>query len=454
MRNRGESAVYLRSTLMEGKTVASKTFKTLAPILLIGGAAAITALLIANRPQNLLAPAEERSLLVDVAEVHLQDLRIPIQAQGTVTPHRDTTMVAEVGGKIIDVSPAFNTGGFIAEGDVLLRIDDRDYQAKLLKAKALLETAESNLAQEKGRVEVARREWERVPKTTRRSKAARDLYLRKPQLEQAQAELLSAQADLRKAGYDLERTIIRAPYDCLIKEKRSDLGQYVAPGTPVVRIFPVDYAEVRLAIPQSRLAYLDLPGVTGFTTEEAPPVDLYTDISGLVTHWPAHLYRTEATLDERSRVLFVVARIDDPYALKVGNQQPLRIGSFVKANILGREMNDLVILPRYVLRAGNQLWVVDEQMRLRNRNVTTLRTQGDEIYVSGGLQEGDLVSLTSFSDALPGMAVRINSRSSTLRQQQPALEAAGTTAKDPADASEQSAPDQTSHAKTVADTAA
>jgi RND family efflux transporter MFP subunit len=422
--------------------------------MLIGTAVAITAVLIANRPQNQLAPAEERSLLVDVAEVQLQDLRIPIQAQGTVTPHRDTTMVSEVDGKIIEVSPAFNAGGFIAEGDVLLRIDDRDYQAKLLHAKASLKTAESNLAQEKGRVEVARREWERVPKTTKRSKAARDLYLRKPQLEQAQAQMLSAQADLRKAGDDLERTIIRAPYDCLIQEKRSDLGQYVSAGTPVVRIFPVDYAEVRLAIPQSRLTYLDLPGVTGYSTEEAPPVDLYTDISGVVTHWPARLYRTEAALDERSRVLFVVARINDPYALQVGDQPPLRIGSFVKANILGREMNDLVILPRYVLRAGNQLWVVDEQMRLRNRKVTTLRTQGDEIYVSGGLQQGDLVSLTSFSDALPGMSVRINSRSSTLRQQQPALEAAGTTGKDPADAADQSSPDQTSRTETAADTAA
>ena len=438
---------------MEGKAVASKTFKTLAPGILIIVSLAITAVLIANRPQNELAPAEERTLLVDVAEVHLQDLRIPIQAQGTVTPHHDTTMVSEVGGKIIDVSHAFNAGGFIAEGDVLLRIDDRDYQAKLLHAKAALETAESSLAQEKGRVEVARREWERAPKTTR-SKEAGDLYLRKPQLEQAQAQLLSAQADLSKANDDLERTVIRAPYDCLIQEKLSDLGQYVTPGTPVVRVFPVDYAEVRLAIPQSRLAYLDLPGVTGFDKEEAPPVDLYTDISGVVTHWPAHLYRSEAALDERSRVLFVVARIDDPYALQVGDQPPLRIGSFVKANILGREMSDLVILPRYVLRAGNKLWVVDEQMRLRNREVTTLRTQGDEIYVSGGLQQGDLVSLTTFSDALPGMAVRINSRSSTLRQQQPALEAAGTAGNNPDDTPDNSAPDQTSHAEDTADTAA
>ena len=402
-----------------------ETTKKLAPFALVAASIAIATLLIATRSENVIAPAQPRAALVDVAEVHLQDLRIPVQAQGTVTPHRDTTLVSEVGGKIIDVSLSFNAGGYVAMGDALVRIDDRDYQAMLLRAKAAVETAESNLAQEKGRAEVAFKEWQRVPKNIKRSEDARALYLRKPQLEQAQAELLSAQADLRKAQDDLERTIIRAPYNALIQEKQSDLGQYVSPGTPVARVFAVDFAEVRLAIPQSKLAYLDLPGITGYDADKAPLVDLYTDVSGLVTHWTARLHRTEAAIDERSRVLFAVARIVDPYALQVGDSEPLRVGTFVKANILGREMNDLVVLPRYVLRAGNQLWVVDDQLKLRNRTVTTLRIGGDEIYVSAGLQTGDLVSLTTVSDALPGMEVRINSRISTLRQTQPLMEAAG-----------------------------
>ena len=148
----------------------------------------------------------------------------------------------------------------------------------------------------------------------------------------------------------------------------------------------------------------------------------------------------KAAIDERSRVLFAVARIDDPYALEVGDSEPLRVGTFVKANILGREMNELVVLPRYVLRAGNQLWVVDKQLKLRNRQVTTLRTEGDEIYVSSGLQTGDLVSLTTLNDALPGMQVRINSRSSTMRQTQPVMEAAGSP--EPKPESDADAPDQ------------
>lgn len=419
--------------------MAVLTLRNLAPAALVLASAAVTAVLIANRPENVIAPAEAVMATVDVAEVVLQDLRIPVQAQGTVTPHRDTTLVSEVGGKIMEVSPSFNAGGYVASGDVLVRIDDRDYEAAVLRARATVETAESALAQERGRAEVALREWKKLNGSVQRSADARDLYLRKPQLEQAEAELLSAQASLRKAENDLERTIIRAPYDALIQEKQSDLGKYVTPGTPIARVFAVDYAEVRLAVPQGKLPYLDLPGIGGYDREDAPPVDLYTDVSGTVTHWAARLDRTEAALDERSRVLFTVARIDDPYALGVDNTEPLRVGTFVKANVLGKEMSDLAVLPRHVLRAGNLVWVVDEQMTLRNRQVTTLRTGGDEVYVSNGLQNGDLVALTLISGALPGTPVNIGKRTSTQRQEQH-MEAAGTDEPAP----KPGTPDQTS----------
>ena len=387
--------------------VASTKKQILISTAMLVGASGISLLLFLTRPPTAIEEPAEAMVSVDVAQVVKQDMRIEIQAQGTVSPLQETAIHSEVKGRVIEVSPNFNVGGFVSQDEILLRIDPRDYQTSLLRAQAAVESAESNLAQEKGRAQVAQREWEKLPKGTQRTPEARDLYLRKPQLEQAQAQLLAAQADLNTARDNLGRTIIKAPYAALIRKKHSDLGQFVTAGTPLADIFSVEYAEVRLPIPQSKLDYLDLPGLTGYASGSL--IDLYTDVAGEVKHWTAQLHRTEGVFDERSRVLYTVARIADPYGLKEQGKEPLRIGTFVNANIAGRELTDIVTLPRYLLRAGNFLWIVDESMHLRNRKVTILRTGGDLIHVTAGLDDGDLVSLTSLDNSFVGSRVKIQS---------------------------------------------
>jgi RND family efflux transporter MFP subunit len=387
--------------------VASTKRQIVLSAALLSLATAISVALYLVRPPTDIEEPEESIVTVDVARVVKQDIRIQIQAQGTVTPLKKTAILSEVRGRVVEVAPNFVVGGFVTAGDVLLRIDPRDYQTSLLRAQAAVESAESNLAQEKGRAEVALREWRKLPAGSQRSQEAKDLYLRKPQLEQAEAQLLAARADLNTARDNLDRTLIKAPYDALIRVKHSELGQYVAAGTPLADIFSIDYAEVRLPIPQSKLEYLELPGLAGY--DQGTAIDLYTDVAGELKHWTAELHRTEGVFDERSRVLHTVARIRDPYALEEESREPLRVGTFVNANIDGRELRDIVTLPRYLLRAGNFVWVVDDQMHLRNRKVTILRTGGDLMHVSAGLDEGDLVSLTNLDNSFTGAKVTINS---------------------------------------------
>ncbi|MEZ5503173.1 MAG: efflux RND transporter periplasmic adaptor subunit [Halioglobus sp.] len=374
---------------------------------MLTGSVVTTTALYLNRPTTEITAPIYEPVTVDVAEVVKETLRIPVQAQGTVSPMRETAILSEVNGRIIEASPAFTVGGFVSRDDILLRIDPRDYETNLLRAEAAVKSAESNLAQEKGRAQVAEQEWLKLPKGSQRSEEAKALYLRKPQLEQAQSQLLAAQADLNTARDNLERTVIRAPYDALIRAKHSELGQFVAAGSPLADIFAIDYAEIRLPIPQNKLAYLELPGLNG--VEAGSAIDLYTDVGGEVKHWTAHLHRTEGVFDERSRVLYAVARIEDPYGLRHPGREPLRIGTFVNANIEGRELTDIVPLPRYVLRAGNNLWVVDENRILRNRGVTLLRAGGDLIYVSAGLENGEQVALTTLDSSFESSEVRIQS---------------------------------------------
>lgn len=393
--------------------------KKILPLAMLVAATAIAYVMYLNRPTSETSEPVYVPVTIDVAQVVQEDLRIPIQAQGSVSALRQTNLVSEVSGNIVEVSSAFNVGGYVSAGDVILRIDPRNYQTRLLRAQAALESTNSNLAQEKGRAQVALNEWERLPKGSQRSQAAKDLYLRKPQMGQAEAQSLAAQADLNTARDDLERTVIRSPYDALISKKSSELGQFVGVGTPLAEIFSVDYAEVRLAIPQSKLAYIDLPGLADVETLKSQ-VDLYTDVSGDLKHWLATLHRTEGTYDERSRVLFTVARIADPYALKNDSAHPpLRIGTFVNANIQGKLQSNLVALPRYILRAGNNVWTIDKNQQLRNRKLTLLRTGGDTMYVTAGLQDGDLVSLTALDSTFAGATVNIVSSTKTNAASEP-----------------------------------
>lgn len=390
--------------------------KILTPLIIVVVSTAIAIALFANRPKPEHTVSKEKILLVNATKVVKQDIRISVRAQGTITPRTETIVIAEVSGRITEVSDKFKVGGFFEEGDVLLKIDQRDYLAAVKRTQAAVASAKSNLATERGRAEVALQEQTKYKSKAKRSPAANDLALRKPQLDDAKAKLASALADLDNAKDQLDRTTIRAPYEGLVRSKQVDIGQYVNIGTALASTFAIDFAELRMALPDSKLNYIELPTLADRDVATQPRVDLYAEIGGILHQWQAHIVRTEGVFDERSRALFVVAEIDDPYGLHNQHPEELRIGTFVDAKIEGRLIKGLIALPRSILRTGNQLWVIDSQNRLQNRKVSILRTEGSEIYVTNGLNEGDIVSLSSITAAIPGTKVEI---SSTTRTDQP-----------------------------------
>jgi len=395
----------------------SPSVKTLIPLAILLGGIAFTVFLIYSKP-----PAKQSSvvlppMLIDALEAQKQDIQITVKAQGAVTPRTETELISEVSGQVIKVATNFIPGGFFQKGDVLLRIDDRNYQAAVKKAQAAVASARSNIALEKGRAEVAYKEWKTIGKNVKRSDIATQLALRKPQLADVQANLDFALADLERIKGDLERTIIKAPYDGLVKSKNVDVGQYVSTGSSLANTFAVDYAEVRLAIPENKLAYLELSNTTQFNSQETinlPAVRLSAEIGGTEHQWNAQLVRSEGIFDERSRVLFVVARIKDPYNLYAASHETLlRIGTFVDAVIEGKVINNLVVLPRYLLRAGNKIWIVDDNNLIQDRKVKILRTGGEMVYVQDGLESGERVCSTNIPGLLPGRQVKISSVTQT-----------------------------------------
>lgn len=346
-------------------------------------------------------------LLVEVTRAESTSVDIQVKAQGSVSPRTETTLVSEVSGLITEVSPAFHVGGFFKKGDVLIRIDDRNYRADVKRTQAAVTSEKMNVTRETGLADYAAADFERS-KTLLASQSATDLALRKPQLAEAISNLEFAEADLERKLGDLDRTTIRAPYDGLVREKRVDIGQFVSAGTQLAVTFAIDYAEVRLPLPDRELPYLDLPD--SFAEEKdttGPAVNFAANIGGIEYTWQGTIVRTEGVFDQRSRVLYVVAQIEDPYNRTHNRwQEPLRIGTFVEASIAGRHVEDVILLPRTVLRSDNKIWSVGENNTLERNTVSLLRADEEYVYIASGLSHGQLICKTLINNPMPGMRVR------------------------------------------------
>lgn len=382
-------------------------------VIILGATSAVSVALYLQRPDPVKLEVVTKPLLIDVAEVVKQNLPIRIASQGTVSPRTQTTLIAEVSGRVVEVSPKFKAGGYFAAGEILLQIDDRDYKAELKRAESAVASARSNLALEKGRAQVAYRDWLTFSKGVTRNSEADALAQRKPQLAEAQARLDSAEADLARAQDNLDRTTIRLPYNGMVRAKEADIGQYVSVGSQLGQTFAIDRVEVRLPLPDDRLSYLNLPSLNSPQDNQSTTRVILSSRQGDNTYeWQAELVRTEGVLDERSRVLFAIAEVVDPYGLESERDAPLRVGTFVQADISGKTMSDIVVLPRHILRTGNQVWVVDGKNRLVNRVVGLLRTDGELAYIHRGLEAGERVALSTIPHAVAGTEVR---QSSTIK---------------------------------------
>lgn len=376
------------------------------PILVLIAAIAAAWTLAVSRPTVAQVPVSPPALLVEVGTAERVPVTYTVRSQGTVTPRTSTTLVSEVSGPIVDVAPAFVSGGFFRKGDVLVRIDPRNYRTNVKRASAAVARAKTQVATENALAGYAYQDWQRLRSLDAATGPASDLTLRKPQLAEALAGLESAEADMEKAVEDLRRTIIRAPYDGMVRSKRADVGQFVNTGTALADTFATDYAEVRLPLNQNDLQYLELPDWN--TGDLELPATLSAEVGGARHEWQAMVVRSEGVFDESRRVLHVVAQVPDPYDTEQNAREPLRIGAFVSAEIAGRSGGDLVIIPRHALRRGETLWVVGEDLTIHPRQVEIARSDEEFAYISRGVEHGERYCLTPPDQPLPGMKVRLS----------------------------------------------
>ena len=379
--------------------------RTLLPLAILAVGAALSALLLITRPRVEPQPAESMAPLVRVTEAEPRSLVLLVRGHGTVVPRSESDLVPQVSGEVTWVSPALVAGGFFDAGEPLLRSDPTDYELALEAARAALARAESEWVKSRKELERQRRLAESDVASEARIDQAENAF------RGAEAGMREARARRLRAERDLSRTEFRAPYAGRVREERVDVGQFASRGAPLAKLYAVDFAEVRVPVPDRELAYLELP--LGSRAGEAPNargprVSLRADFAGTHHTWEGRLVRTEGEIDPRSRTVTLVARVEDPYARSGdGGRPPLAVGLFVDVEIEGRAVEGIVMLPRLALRDGGRVYVVDADDRLRIRRVEVLREDRDEVVIAAGLSAGERVSVSALRGAVEGMAVRV-----------------------------------------------
>jgi len=372
------------------------------PVFIVGVGVMLAGAMIIFKEQPESTAVAERVAAVEIMTARSADITFTIASQGTVTPRTETTIVSEVSGKVISVSEKLVAGGYFNQGEVLLTIDSDDYQVAVEQARANLLTAQAQLSLEAAQAEQAGKQWDL---SGRSRESAPLLALRTPFLLEAEARVLSAESDLQRAERQLARTTIRAPYDALVREKSADIGQYISMGSQIASIFATDYAEIRLPLSDSDLAWLALPRPGQLAGAEASPVVLHAVVAGRQQHWQGSIVRTEGVVDSNSRMHFAVARIADPYALRKPDKAVLSAGTFVNARLSGIRVSNIFSLPHKALYNGNEVLLMDAEQRLRRRLVNVVRADADWVYIDQGLSDNEQVIISPVQIALEGMRV-------------------------------------------------
>lgn len=333
--------------------------------------------------------------IVAVEPISVAPMTLQVNSYGVVEPKYETELVAQISGQIVELSDTFVRGGFVKQGQLLARIDPNDYEAALIDAEATMASARASLQTERAQGLVAEQEWKRITDTS-----PTELSLRKPQLAQEIARVKAAQASVLRAKRNLERTEIRAPYDAMIASRNVGLGSFVGTGSMVGKLLGTAIAEVRLPVADNQLEFLIAQG-------ENAKVNLIGTFAGRETVWAAKIVRNEGVIDSKSRMTYLVAEINDPYALlNENNETPVRFGSYVKAKILGLELAQATSIPRYLVE-NSRVALLDSESKLHYSEVTIVRQNGKNVIISKGLSDGDQLIVSALDYPIDGMKLAL-----------------------------------------------
>ncbi len=384
-------------------------FKIILFFVIVAAGVGVFVILRSGRTEAERKPAPPKVTIVEVTQALAASEKAIVAASGTVVPAKSVTLTPEVGGRIVAQSDKLVPGGRFKKGQILVRLEPRDYDLAVEQQRARVVRAEMDLATEKGRKAVAEKEWSLISDEVRPSEEGRKLALREVQLDNAKAALSGAKSTLELAELNRNRTVVRAPFNAFITEEFVDKGQIVGPGSRIATLVSSDVFWVRVAVPMDRLSWLQIPGVNG---NKGSPVRVTQQVGdGADVVREGRVVRLLGDLDPLGKMARVLVEVNDPLGANkdgVNEGLPLLLGAYVSVEIEGPELADLIALPRLAMREGETVWVKSGDT-LSIRRCKVVWTKKDTVYVRGEIQPNEQVVTSRIGAPVEGMKIILES---------------------------------------------
>jgi RND family efflux transporter MFP subunit len=364
-----------------------------------------------SAPRTRKRPPVRLSPTVLIQTLKPSGYQIIVTAMGTVIPDREVVLKSRVSGEIVKIHPEFTEGGFLKKGTEIIQIDPQDYELALARKRSAVTDAEYALKLELGHQQVAKREWELLNQGKPAQDIEKELALRQPHLSKVRADLSAAEAELKAAMLDLDRTHITAPFNAVVRSKSVDRGSMVISQEPLAELVGTDAYRIQVSLPVDRLEWIDVP------VRDGDPGSKARVIYGQEHECNGTVIRLMGDLATEGRMARILVEVADPLGLKASKQYrvPLLIGEYVKVKILGHKLDGVYQIPRTALRDNSTIWIVKKNQSLEIRKVRPVWRDADVVLLQEGLKSGEQLIVSDLAAPVEGMAVRVITAKSEIK---------------------------------------
>jgi len=375
-----------------------------------------------------------------------------VTGYGYVQPTETWEALPEVSGKIVEIHPELEKGAFIAKGDLLVRMDPQSYgfaESRGLASVMSVDAQLEELAQQKTNTQkllnIERQKLKLTEQELERNKKLYEKGVISPSdLEQEEKNLLIQQtsvdnlvnilqlipsqeialqarknsdvSSLSELRLDIEKTVIRAPFNCRISEVNIELNQFAPAGTMLVKAVNISKVEIPVQLSPTEFSNLLSPKVGELSPLVATKLSMDSirkliGISATVrvplfnkkAEWEGTFMRTSDSIDLDTGAITVYVAVDQPYEKVIPSERPPLVPNlYTEVELSGSPRDNRFVIPFQAIHNG-VVHLVDAENRLKKQEVTVEMVMGDMAVIHSGLLANTKVVTTDLVPAIDGM---------------------------------------------------